>query len=276
MRFWNKRERTLLYVATGASAAVIVIVALLTWMINMNFANYLVAVAIITVLTPMAVTFELENRWKTQIENNIPDLLEDIGEGQLAGMTFVKALESSASKNFGPLTEELRRVLNKIRVGGTVEEAFQILAERVNSKIVRMATTIIIETNRSGGDIDRIVRSMAGYFWEVKAMAVERRGSMRVYVSITYISFMILLVTVMIILNQLLYPLVVQGNTPLFSSQASFGDYRTILFHMSLLLAIFTGLTAGKMGEGKIRSGLKHVVIMAGVATAVFAFLVIA
>jgi flagellar protein FlaJ len=276
MRFWNKRERTLLYVATGASAAVILIVAILAWYINLNFANYLIAVAIITVLAPMAVIFELENRWKTQIENNIPDLLEDIGEGQLAGMTFVKALESSSSKNFGPLTDELRRVLNKIRVGGTVEEAFQILAERVNSKIVRMATTIIIETNRSGGDIDRIVRSMAGYFWEIKAMAVERRGSMRVYVSITYISFMILLVTVMIILNQLLYPLVAQGNTPLFTSEATYADYRIILFHMSLLLAIFTGLTAGKMGEGKIRSGLKHVVIMSAIATAVFAFLIIA
>ena len=107
-------------------------------------------------------------------------------------------------------------------------------------------------------------------------MAVERRGSMRVYVSITYISFMILLVTVMIILNQLLYPLVAQGNTPLFTSEATYADYRIILFHMSLLLAVFTGLTAGKMGEGKIKSGLKHVVIMSAIATAVFAFLIIA
>ena len=276
MVYWAKRERTYVYVATGASAAMTLIVAILVWTTNNNFANYLVAVSAIVVLTPMAVIYELENRWKTKIENSIPDLLEDIGEGQLAGMTFVKALESSASKNFGPLTDELRRVLNNIRVGGTVEEAFQILADRVSSRIVRMATTIIIETNRSGGDIDRIVRTMANYFWELKAMAMERRGTMRIYVAITYISFIILLVTIMIILNQLLFPLVSGSGTPLFTSEASYGQYRLVLFHMTLILAIATGLTAGKMGEGKIRSGLKHAVIMTAISTVVFAFLIIA
>jgi flagellar protein FlaJ len=275
MVYWNKRERTYVYVATGASAAMILIVAILVWTQNNSFANYLIAIAGITVLVPLSVIWELENRWKVSIEDRIPDLLEDIGEGQLAGMTFVKALEQSASKNFGALSEELRRVINNIRVGGTVEEAFTVLAERVNSKIVRMATTIIIETNRSGGDIDRIVRTMANYFWEVKASNTERRGSMRIYVAITYISFVILLVTIMIIMNQLLYPLIAGGGTPIFTSEASYEQYRLVLFHMSLLLAVFTGLTAGKMGEGKIRAGLKHTIIMMVMATVVFAFLII-
>jgi flagellar protein FlaJ len=275
MVYWNKRERTYVYVATGASAAMILIVAILVWTQNNSFANYLIAIAGITVLVPLSVIWELENRWIVSIEDRIPDLLEDIGEGQLAGMTFVKALEQSASKNFGALSEELRRVINNIRVGGTVEEAFTVLAERVNSKIVRMATTIIIETNRSGGDIDRIVRTMANYFWEVKASNTERRGSMRIYVAITYISFVILLVTIMIIMNQLLFPLIAGGGTPIFESEASYEQYRLVLFHMSLLLAVFTGLTAGKMGEGKIRAGLKHTIIMMVMATVVFAFLII-
>jgi flagellar protein FlaJ len=273
-RYFNKRESYLVYTTTAAAAVIVVIVGILAYSINSVFSNYLFVTAIAVAIFPESILFELEQRWRTAIENKIPELLEDIGEGQLAGMTFVRALEASASKNFGPLTEELRRVLNKIRVGGTVEEAFQLLADRVHSKLVQMATTIIIETNRSGGDIDRIVRSMASYFWDIHAMTEERRSSMKIYVYITYISFGILLVTLDVILNQLLYPMIAGGSTTLFNPQTSFNGYRLILFHMSAILAIASGLVAGQMGEGTIKSGLKHVVIMLVVTLVVFAFLI--
>jgi flagellar protein FlaJ len=276
-KYFTKRERYLLYAVGAASALVIILVALLAYSKNSVFAHYLFGIAVAVAILPETVFFELEHRWVTGIENKIPDLLEDIGEGQLAGMTFVRALEGSANKNFGPLTDELRRVLNKIRVGGTVEEAFEILANRVDSKLVRMATTIIIETNRAGGDIDRIVRSMAGYFWDVKAMSIERNSSMKIYVYITYISFAILLVTIDVILNQLLFPLIVTGgSTPLFVPQASFETYRIILYDMTLFLAIASGLVAGKMGEGTIRAGLKHIIVMLVITIVIFGVLVVA
>jgi flagellar protein FlaJ len=275
MKYFNKRERYILYGATAAAAVAIVIVAILSWGTSSEFASYLLIIALVIGIFPETVLFELESRWKRAIEDKIPDLLEDIGEGQLAGMTFIRALEGSANKNFGPLSSELRRVLNKIRVGGTVEEGFQLLAERVDSKLVKMATTIIIETNRSGGDIERIVRSMASYFWDIKALNSERRGSMRIYVIITYIAFAILLATITVILNQLLFPLVVAGSTPLFTTQASFGDYRTILLHMCVILAVFSGLVAGKMGEGTVKSGLKHVELMLAITLVVFIVLIV-
>jgi len=275
MKYFNKRERYILYGATAAAAVVILFIGAMAYGVNARFANYLFIIAAITVITPESVLFELENRWRHAIENKIPELLEDIGEGQLAGMTFIRALEGSANKNFGPLSVELRRVLNKIRVGGTVEEGFQLLADRVESKLVRMATTIIIETNRSGGDIERIVRGMAGYFWDIKALGEERKGTMRIYVIITYVAFGILLATLLVILNQLLYPLVVAGSTPLFTSQASFSDYYIILFQMTAILAAFSGLVAGKLGEGTIKAGLKHVIVMLAATLVVFGIMVV-
>jgi flagellar protein FlaJ len=272
-RYFNQRESYLVYTATAAAAVVIVIVGILAYSTNYMFSNYLFVTAVALAIFPESMLFELEYRWKTSIENKIPELLEDIGEGQLAGMTFVRALEASASKNFGPLTDELRRVLNKIRVGGTVEEAFQLLADRVHSKLVQMATTIIIETNRAGGDIDRIVRSMASYFWDIHAMTEERRSTMKIYIYITYISFGILLVTLVVILNELLYPLISSPST-LFVPQTSFAGYKLILFHMSAILSVASGLVAGQMGEGTIKSGLKHVIIMLIVTIVVFAFII--
>jgi flagellar protein FlaJ len=37
---------------------------------------------------------------------------------------------------------------------------------------------------------------------------------------------------------------------------------RTLFFHMSVIQALFSGLVAGKMGEGTVSAGLKHSVVL--------------
>jgi len=37
---------------------------------------------------------------------------------------------------------------------------------------------------------------------------------------------------------------------------------RTLFFHMSVIQALFSGLIAGKMGEGTVSAGLKHSVVL--------------
>jgi flagellar protein FlaJ len=47
-------------------------------------------------------------------------------------------------------------------------------------------------------------------------------------------------------------------NTAMLSSE----EARKLFFHMSIIQALFSGLVAGKMGEGTISAGLKHSVVM--------------
>jgi flagellar protein FlaJ len=45
---------------------------------------------------------------------------------------------------------------------------------------------------------------------------------------------------------------------------------KNILFHMSIVEAIFAGIVAGKIGEGSFGAGIKHVVILIIITMVVF------
>jgi len=45
---------------------------------------------------------------------------------------------------------------------------------------------------------------------------------------------------------------------------------KTILFHMSIVEALFAGIVAGKIGEGSFGAGIKHVVILIIITMVVF------
>ena len=39
-------------------------------------------------------------------------------------------------------------------------------------------------------------------------------------------------------------------------------SYKTLFLHMTMIEGLFSGLVAGKMGEGKAKAGLKHSTVM--------------
>jgi flagellar protein FlaJ len=44
--------------------------------------------------------------------------------------------------------------------------------------------------------------------------------------------------------------------------RATLDSYKILFLHMVLIEGLFSGLVAGKMGEGKAKAGLKHSTIM--------------
>ena len=49
---------------------------------------------------------------------------------------------------------------------------------------------------------------------------------------------------------------------------------KKILFHAVIIQAVIGGLVAGKMSEARLGAGLKHVLILMGMAFAIFAIFV--
>lgn len=270
----TKQQRLTVIISSVAAGVAIGVMGVFTYFTNLILADYIFLIAIVVGMTPYAVMKTIENRWLSSIEKRIPELLEDIAEGQLAGMTFVKALEASAMKDYGPITEEVKRIISRTKLGGTIEEGFEELARRVNSKLVRRVSGIMVETTRAGGDISKIIRSLAAYLRQIQTMNIERKATMKVYIGIVYIAFGVFITTVVILVNQFFYPMIGLGST-IFAPQADFITYRRIFFYMSMLQGLFSGIVAGKMGEGTIVAGFKHAIIMMIITLIVYLFIVI-
>lgn len=274
MPFVKKKEKYLLYITSIISGLIIILIALQVYSTNTRFGDYLITISIMTMLFPIGMLNYLEYKWRKAIEERIPDLLYDIAEGQIAGMSFIRALQTAASKEYGAMSIELKKVLAQVKLGMSFEEAIRRFAERTDSQLVRRISTIVSDVNKFGGDIVEVIRSLADYIKMILTIEEERRATMRTYIGISYIAFGVLLAIVVILLNQFFLPILQLGTTPLFISPVGYEEYRRAFFFFAITQAIFSGLVAGKLGEGSIFAGLKHIVIMLFLTLILFALFI--
>ena len=76
-----------------------------------------------------------------------------------AGMDFTAAVAKVVEKGRpGPLVEELRIMLNHLRMGKTREEALKTLADRVNMPQLHQFTSALVQADRMGTSLAHILR----------------------------------------------------------------------------------------------------------------------
>jgi len=83
----------------------------------------------------------------------------------------------------------------------------------------------------------------------------------------------VFMTTMIILLNQFFYPMVGMGAS-IFSPQADYETYRRIFYYMAAMQALFSGIIAGKLGEGETAAGFKHAIIMIVATLVLFLFFI--
>jgi flagellar protein FlaJ len=275
MPYVKKTEKLILYVVSIVTGVIIAIIAYFVYPRDVKMADYLITIAIMIALFPAGTLHYFEFRWKKAIESKVPDLLYDIAEAQLSGMSFIRALQTATSHDYGIVSKELRRIVAQIRLGLSLEDALNKFAERTDSELVRKVSIVINGVSKYGGDVTKTIRSLADYIKLLLTLDEERKASMRMYLGIIYISFLVLLVIIVILLNQFFFNILkLAVGTTLILPQIGYEGFRRIFFYATVVQAICSGLVAGKLGEGSIFAGLKHIVIMMFLSLIVFSLIV--
>lgn len=279
--YFNKRLRTAVWV-TSAVIGFLVIVSPLIAGLYIPTQPYLIPLSqetnsIITVGLLIAILFpaivEYSNyRWIRQIESSIPRLLRDITEAVHSGVTLPKAVEEAAEKGYGPLSEELERVIALFVLGNSWEEAVMSLTKRVRSPSLARFATILVEANQSGGKISEVLDVSVELFSNVDQYKQEQLNNMKPYLYTVYASIAIFLIISFVVLNQFLIPLAASVEKPTGFSNVYVLDtnyYSSILFWAAIVESLFAGIIAGKIGDGCYLAGLRHSVFLS-ILTLVF------
>jgi len=248
--------------------------------------------AILVIVATFAVVQELHAQRLSRIESAIPDLLDRLASTNEAGMTFTEALERTDRSDLGALDEEVSKLLADVEWGARTERALYRFGTRVKSRTVSRVVALITNAMNASGNIGPVIRIAADEAREDRRLKKQRSQEMFMYVLIIYISFFVFL-GIGLALQQILIPAIpsadqLGGIAPNATNNApgvgNFGGdlgidpvqgeekdkYTLVLYHAAMVQAICSGLVAGKMGEGSIRDGAKHVAIMLAVVYAVF------
>ena len=273
------RRKQLRLVTYGAAAAIglsLIAYAVLVIREPMMM-DYWVTLGIVTSMMIAGAYEFFEARRRKLIDSKLPDLLRDIADAQRTGLTLVRALEAASRKDYGPLTKELRKAVTQMSWGVPLETALRGFADRAGTPMARRAALMIIEVSRSGGDVARLLDAVATFTREFQEIEAERAASMRGYLGVVYIGLLVFIVAVVLLLNTFFAQMSELQPTAsgLVQLQFSYLFYKRIFYHMAVVQAVFGGLIAGKLGEGSVVAGLKHVAFLATICLLAFVLFVV-
>ena len=236
-------------------------------------------------IVPITLLHLKETQRKDNIDKNLPLFLLALSSAVQSGANLIRAIETTADRNMGPLTPELRNLRANISWGMPIEDAFQNFANRTGTKMSRRVSTLLEMSLKIGGDIRANLEMIQQHVTDLQNLEKDRKASLAPYTYTIYISFAVFLGISVILSSQFFSEfLVIQKmliDSPGITEGGMFSSIinmdiealNSILFNMSLIEAVFGGLAAGKIGSGNYVSGMKHIIVMIVMAVAAFALI---
>jgi flagellar protein FlaJ len=266
--------------STGAKVVIYTLGGLLAaFLAYYGFINYFpthifhsfIAFALIAAIGPPALIQHLEESRRKAIDESLPLLLDDIGQGQEIGLTLLQTLEEVSKRDYGPLTEEVRRLAAKLSWGVNFEKAFIAFSERIGTELVSKISVLILEAIALGGDLKTTFNETAKFVRRILELRRERENEMRPYFMVIYVTVLIFVVVMIILYQSFFAPIAEQRpETRFLRLPLTAEEYKTVLFDMGVIQAIFGGITAGKLSEGRFVAGLKHSVLLLIIVSTAF------
>jgi tight adherence protein C len=103
------------------------------------------------------------------IQLELPNVLDQLLISVEAGLGFEAAMGRVAAESSGPMAEEMGRTLQEMQMGRSRREAYQAMAERSSVQDLKAFIRAVVQADRYGIGIARVLRTQAGQ------MRVKRR-----------------------------------------------------------------------------------------------------
>ncbi|MFB6215924.1 MAG: type II secretion system F family protein, partial [Candidatus Aenigmatarchaeota archaeon] len=156
--------------------------------------------ALLVSFTPYTLHGYFKNKRVSALEEQFPNFLRDLAESKKSGMTLPQAIKNASENEYGKLTSEIKRMNNQISLGVSFEEVLEKFEERMeDSKLITRSVSIILNAQRSGGDVVSTMETIASNAATIKELERERQSKMRQHSMVMYlIYFMFLGITVIL------------------------------------------------------------------------------
>ncbi|MBK5191491.1 MAG: type II secretion system F family protein [Methanosarcinales archaeon] len=236
----------------------------------------------IAAVVPPAYYSYREQKRINQAEDEFPNLLRDLAQAKMAGLSLIAAVTLTAEGEYGILTDVLKKIAAQLTWGVSFEDALRILVKRYPTPMIKRSVEMIIEGYRTGGEVGKILKIAADDAMELKSLEKRRLEYMSTYTIVCYATFFVFL-GVLLVLYYSFIPMMAEAAEKVAEAGGGAGStiiygvdiemLKMIFFHCAVIQGICSGLVAGKLGAGRTIAGLTHAVVLALSAFGLFAVL---
>jgi len=246
--------------------------------IDISLHEWIVMAFIILLGLPAILIYEREGRRLNGIDTNLPNLLREIADSQRIGMHLPRAISEASKRNYGPLTKELKKLAAKVSWGIPFRDAMLSFRDTLDTPLAKQATILILEAERSGGELEKIFESAKDYVQELLDIKKERENAIKPYIYIVFISYLIFAVVIYVLFTTFFAPFAARPITTAAGEEfiaIPFEAFKVGFLYMLTTQAFFSGLTAGKMGKGSVKLGILYSSILMFIGLIFHKFLIV-
>ncbi|MBS3109884.1 type II secretion system F family protein [Candidatus Woesearchaeota archaeon] len=227
--------------------------------------------------------FVIYNR-KKNVEEFLPDLLQQASANIRAGMTIDKALWFAVRPNFGILAHEIEIVARKTLGGVDFTQALEEFTERYDSSTLKRSISLLINGLEAGGETGELLNKIAVNIQENKIMQKELAANLKTYA--IFISFAsIVAAPVLFALSYQLLQVVqtITSSITLPKGQGGFGlmldlsgqsikisDFRFFAVLSMIITSFFSAAIVGTIQKGNIKDSIRYIPIFTAVSIILF------
>jgi archaeal flagellar protein FlaJ len=236
-----------------------------------------VVIAVLIVLIPFGIFYELWRRNIQGIEASIPDFLDRMAGINQVGLTISQAISIMVNTKLGLLSYEIKRIKRDMDWGANFTDALTRFEQRISTPMIARTVTLISKATRMSGSISDVLTIAGSDARMSETLKKERMSEMFIYTAVIYLAFIVFIFVVAVITTQFI-PVMGNINTKGLPTTGAFAGFSTVsmytisrlMYHGCLIQAFFSGIIAGQMGEASLSAGLKHAAIMLIIALIIF------
>ncbi|WP_336981500.1 type II secretion system F family protein [Altererythrobacter fulvus] len=181
-----------IYTSVGIALALAVIVYLKSGALLLSLG---IGLLIGAGLPHMAVNYFIKKRTNS-FNSKFPDALELLVRGLRSGLPVTETLTVVASEIPGPVGEEFRAIVDRIKVGRSMEEALQVTADRLGTPEFQFFCITLAIQRETGGNLAEtlsnlsdVLRKRAQMKLKIRAMSSESKASAYIVGALPFLVF---------------------------------------------------------------------------------------
>ena len=216
-------------------------------LLNLNLFYIFIPLLLPSIISVFIISFKTEKR-RELIEKSAPDFLRQLSSILKVGFSFENATDYMSQYGDGPLYDELRRTVIKIKLGEDFNESWIELGDRLNSNDLKRIFFIILDSRKSGSSVGDVLDELAYDLRQINILKEERKLMFLIISAVIAAPFAMAMVSIysnfIISMGQ---------NNPILSSALQVAELY-IIIHSFLVGFIISLILYGRIKRGLIFS----------------------
>jgi flagellar protein FlaJ len=204
---------------------------------------------------PMVVAHRLYTTEAGAVFSGMVRFFRDLVEVRKTGLSPERCISLLAKRDYGRFTRHLKTMCNQMLWGVPPRKVVETLKERVRDWYSLINAHLLMEAINVGGGGTETLETLASFAEDMDSLERQKRYALRPLLLIPYVSGLVFLVSILFLVSFM-------GSASTGSSAVEISEFIRFFVPPLLLQMALSGLVAGKVSEGRLSGGFKHVFIL--------------